>query len=75
MMLNPRAVVRALGGVVSVRNVLAPGSGHSRADRSLSIKIEPTDLRLVLDILKRESAQPAKPGASKISTADVDASA
>jgi hypothetical protein len=42
---------------------------------SLSIKIEPTVLRLALDILKRESAQPAKPGASKISIADVDASA
>jgi Toprim domain len=37
-----REVARALGGIVSGRNVLAPGPGHSRADRSLSIKIEPT---------------------------------
>jgi hypothetical protein len=42
MTLDPRAVARALGGNVSGRNVVAPGPGHSRADRSLSIKIEPT---------------------------------
>jgi putative DNA primase/helicase len=41
MMLDPRAVARALGGSVSGRNVVAPGPGHSRDDRSLSIKIEP----------------------------------
>ena len=41
MMLDPRAVARALGGNVSGRNVVAPGPGHSRADRSLSIKIDP----------------------------------
>jgi hypothetical protein len=33
------AVARALGGDVG-RNVLAPGPGHSRAERSLSIKID-----------------------------------
>jgi putative DNA primase/helicase len=38
---DPRAVARALGGHVSGRNVLAPGPGHSRADRSLSIEIDP----------------------------------
>jgi putative DNA primase/helicase len=42
MMLDPHVVARAVGGNVSGRNVLAPGPGHSRADRSLSIKIEPT---------------------------------
>jgi hypothetical protein len=42
MMLDPRVVARALGGSVSGRNVVAPGPGHSRTDRSLSIKIEPT---------------------------------
>lgn len=42
MTLDPRAVARALGGHVSGRNIAAPGPGHSRADRSLSIKIEPT---------------------------------
>jgi putative DNA primase/helicase len=42
MTLDPRVVARALGGNVSGRNVGAPGPGHSRADRSLSIKIEPT---------------------------------
>jgi len=41
MKLNPHAVARALGGSVSGCNVLAPGPGHSRADRSLSIKIDP----------------------------------
>jgi hypothetical protein len=41
MTLDPRAVARALGGKVSGRNVVAPGPGHSRADRSLSIKIDP----------------------------------
>ena len=34
-------IARALGGSVSGRNVVAPGPGHSRADRSLSIKIDP----------------------------------
>lgn len=42
MTLDPRAVARALGGIASRQNVLAPGPGHSRADRSLSIKIDPT---------------------------------
>jgi putative DNA primase/helicase len=42
MMLDPSAVARTLGGNVSGRNILAPGPGHGRADRSLSIKIEPT---------------------------------
>ena len=41
MTLDPRAVARALGGSVSGRNVVAPGPGHSRTDRSLSIKIDP----------------------------------
>jgi putative DNA primase/helicase len=41
MTLDPRAVARALGGGVSGRSVLVPGPGHSRADRSLSIKIDP----------------------------------
>jgi putative DNA primase/helicase len=41
MRLDPRSVARALGGNVSGPNVVAPGPGHSRADRSLSIKIDP----------------------------------
>jgi putative DNA primase/helicase len=41
MKLDPRAVALALGGDVSRRNVVAPGPGHSRSDRSLSIKIDP----------------------------------
>lgn len=40
MTLDPRAVARALGGEATGRNVVAPGPGHSRADRSLSIKID-----------------------------------
>jgi putative DNA primase/helicase len=41
-MLDPRAVARALGGSVTGRHVIAPGPGHTRADRSLSIEIDPT---------------------------------
>jgi putative DNA primase/helicase len=41
MTLDPRAVARALGGDSIGRNVMAPGPGHSHADRSLSIKIDP----------------------------------
>lgn len=40
--LNAREVAAALGGDVTGRNsVSAPGPGHSRADRSLSILIDP----------------------------------
>jgi hypothetical protein len=40
--LDPRAIAHALGGSVVNRNsVAAPGPGHSRADRSLSIKLVP----------------------------------
>jgi putative DNA primase/helicase len=41
MTLDPRAVAHALGGSASGRNVLTPGPGHSRADRSLSIQTDP----------------------------------
>ncbi len=41
MTLDPHSVARALGGSVFGRNVVAPGPGHSRADRSLSIKLDP----------------------------------
>lgn len=44
MTLEPRAVARVLGGSASGRNVVVPGPGHSSADRSLSIKIDPTAL-------------------------------
>jgi hypothetical protein len=40
-MLDLRQVAAALGGVVSNNQVLAPGPGHSREDRSLSIKLAP----------------------------------
>jgi hypothetical protein len=40
--LDPGAVARVLCGNVTGRNVVAPGPGHSRADRSLSIKIDAT---------------------------------
>lgn len=40
--LEARALARALGGEVSGRNhILAPGPGHSRSDRSLSVKVDP----------------------------------
>jgi putative DNA primase/helicase len=41
MTLNPHAVARALGGSAIGRRVIAPGPGHSRKDRSLSIEIDP----------------------------------
>jgi hypothetical protein len=37
--MNLRSIARALGGVVSGRQVLAPGPGHSRKDRSLSVRL------------------------------------
>src|SRR5258708_9791266 len=41
-MLDARAVAHALGGDVAGPNaVLAPGPGHSRRDRSLSVKFDP----------------------------------
>jgi hypothetical protein len=40
--IDARALARALGGDVSGRNhILAPGPGHSRQDRSLSVKLDP----------------------------------
>src|SRR5690242_20544639 len=36
-----QAVARALGGEVWGRQILAPGPGHSRQDRSLSIQLDP----------------------------------
>ncbi len=41
MMLDPRCVARARGGTASGRSVRGPGPGHTRADRSLSIQIDP----------------------------------
>jgi hypothetical protein len=41
-MLDPRTLANALGGdVTGPRTVLAPGPGHGRKDRSLSIKLDP----------------------------------
>jgi putative DNA primase/helicase len=39
--IDTRALARALRGEASGQNILAPGPGHSRADRSLSVKIDP----------------------------------
>jgi putative DNA primase/helicase len=41
MIPDARAIARALGGEVAGQQVLAPGPGHSRLDRSLSIRIDP----------------------------------
>src|SRR5262245_35280269 len=42
-MIDARSLARALGGEVTGRDaVSAPGPGHSRKDRSLSIRIDPT---------------------------------
>jgi hypothetical protein len=54
MRLDPRTVARALGGDVSGCNILAPGAGHSPADRSLSIflvRVEPRTVSDINDIL------------------------
>ena len=41
-MMDPRTIANVLGGEVIGRDsVSAPGPGHSRADRSLSIKLDP----------------------------------
>jgi hypothetical protein len=40
--LHPQEVARALGGTISGHDVLAPSPAHSRADRSLSVRIDPT---------------------------------
>ncbi len=42
MNLEPRNIALAMGGTVTGKtSVLVPGPGHSRSDRSLSIKIDP----------------------------------
>jgi hypothetical protein len=38
--MNLRSVALALGGEISGRQVIAPGPGHSRQDRSLSIRLD-----------------------------------
>lgn len=37
-----REIARALGGEINGRQALVPGPGHSRLDRSLSIRLSPT---------------------------------
>ena len=39
--MNLRSIAHALGGEVSGQQVLAPGPGHSRKDRSLSVRLSP----------------------------------
>jgi hypothetical protein len=39
-MIDPENLVRALGGEVRGREILAPGPGHSASDRSLSVKLD-----------------------------------
>jgi RecA-family ATPase len=38
--LDLRSIAHALGGEISSGNVLAPGPGHSAADRSMSVKLD-----------------------------------
>jgi putative DNA primase/helicase len=43
MMLDPRAVARALRGQIAGRDtVLVPGPGHSAGDRSLAVRLDPS---------------------------------
>jgi putative DNA primase/helicase len=39
-MIDPKVCARALGGEVRGQEILAPGPGHSAADRSLSVKLD-----------------------------------
>ena len=39
-MMDIRNIARGLGGEVAGRQVLAPGPGHSRKDRSLSVRLD-----------------------------------
>src|SRR5829696_10318933 len=39
--MNLLAIARSLGGEVYGRQILAPGFGHSRRDRSLAIRLDP----------------------------------
>jgi putative DNA primase/helicase len=39
--MNLRSIAHALGGEVSSGQVLAPGPGHSKRDRSLSVRLSP----------------------------------
>ncbi len=39
--MNLQAIARALGGTVNGLQVLAPGPGHSKSDRSLAVFIDP----------------------------------
>lgn len=41
LMVSPQAVARIVGGRVYGNKVIAPGPGHSRRDRSLSIVVSP----------------------------------
>lgn len=41
MVFNPQALARALGGEARGNRVYAPGPGHSKHDRSLSVLIDP----------------------------------
>jgi putative DNA primase/helicase len=41
MTLDIRWIARALGGEILGRQILAPGPGHSRLDRSLSVRVDP----------------------------------
>src|SRR5262249_62124438 len=41
MICDLHSLARALGGEISGRQVLAPGPGHGRLDRSLSIRFDP----------------------------------
>lgn len=42
MTIDPRALAQALGGEVAGYGILAPGPGHSAADRSLSVRLDST---------------------------------
>jgi hypothetical protein len=46
-----RALARALGGEISGRQVLAPGPGHGRLDRSLSIRFDPAAPEALVEAL------------------------
>src|SRR5262245_15328431 len=78
-MIDIRHAAQLLGGEVAGRQVLCPGVGHSRADRSLAVRFEPwapegfvvhsfagDDVLAARDHIRDKLGLPAwKPGAQK----------
>ena len=82
--LDPRTLVRALGGEGAGNRIVAPGPGHSPQDRSLSVLVDPTaqdgfvvhsfagdDPLACRDYVKSKLGRPAWAPASKEVASDI----